>query len=126
METRRILIIDDSPTMRKLLRFALRHLGGVELIDAPDGMKALELASEGKIDLALVDLNMPVMDGLSFIRLVRGDPSLREMKLVVATTEGAEDERQRAMDAGADAFLSKPVVAKEVREVVGRILDLSQ
>ncbi len=123
MNEKRVLIIDDSPTMRKLLRHSLAKVDGIEMIDASDGMDALRTASTDHIDLALVDLNMPIMDGLTFIRLVRGDATLSDMKLVVVTTEGAEVERAQALDAGADAFLSKPIQTREIRELVEKLLE---
>jgi len=122
MARHRILIVEDSPTMRQLLRFALKRLPGVEIVEAGDGMDGLRKLTSDHFDLALVDINMPVMDGLKLIHLIREEESLRSMPIVVITTEGAEADRARALSLGADEYLTKPVQAGRVLQVVKGLL----
>ncbi len=114
MHRHRILIVEDSPTMRQLLVFALKRIKGVELVEAQDGMDGLRKVTSDHFDLALVDINMPVMDGLKLISLIRAEESLKEMSIVVITTEGAKEDRERALSLGADEYLTKPIQANRV------------
>ncbi len=114
MHRHRILIVEDSPTMRQLLVFALKRIKGVELVEAQDGMDGLRKVTSDHFDLALVDINMPVMDGLKLISLIRAEESLKEMSIVVITTEGAREDRERALSLGADEYLTKPIQANRV------------
>jgi two-component system chemotaxis response regulator CheY len=118
MERQRILIVEDSPTMRQLLVFALRRLKEVDIVEAHDGMDGLRKVSGDHFDLALIDINMPVMDGLKLISLIRGDDSLSAIPIVVITTEGATEDRERAMSLGANEYLTKPIQANRVLSVV--------
>ena len=118
----RILIVEDSPTMRQLLVFALRRLKEVEIVEAQDGMDGLRKVSSDDFDLALIDINMPVMDGLKLISLIRGDDSLRDIPIVVITTEGANEDRRRALELGANEYLCKPIQANRVLTVVKGLL----
>ena len=122
MATRRILIVEDSPTMRQLLVFALRRLKNVELVEAKDGMDGLRRVSSDAFDLALIDINMPVMDGLKLISLMRGEDSLKDIPIVVITTEGAEEDRQRALNLGANEYLTKPIQANKVLQLARGLL----
>ena len=122
MERQRILIVEDSPTMRQLLVFALRRLAGVDIVEAQDGMDGLRKLSSDHFDLALIDINMPVMDGLKLIGLMRGEDELREVPVVVITTEGAEQDRERALRLGANEYLTKPIQANRVLAVVRSLL----
>jgi two-component system chemotaxis response regulator CheY len=124
MARHRILIVEDSPIMRQLLVFALKRLQGVELVEARDGMDGLRKVTSDHFDLALVDINMPVMDGLKLIHLIRDEESLKGMPIVVITTEGAEEDRARALALGADEYLTKPVQANRVLAVVKGLLKL--
>ena len=124
MARHRILIVEDSPTMRQLLVFALKRLSGVEVVEARDGMDGLRKVTSDHFDLALVDINMPVMDGLKLIHLIRDEESLKSMPIVVITTEGAEEDRARALALGADEYLTKPVQAGRVLAVVKGLLKL--
>jgi len=108
--------------MRQLLVFALRRLKGVEIVEAQDGMDGLRKVSSDHFDLALIDINMPVMDGLKLISLIRGDDSLKEIPIVVITTEGANDDRRRALELGANEYLCKPIQANQVLTVVKGLL----
>jgi two-component system chemotaxis response regulator CheY len=124
MERRRILIVEDSPTMRQLLVFALRRLKHVELVEAQDGMDGLRKVTSDHFDLALIDINMPVMDGLKLISLIRSEDSLKEMPIVVITTEGATEDRERALTLGADEYLTKPIQANRVLAVAKGLLKI--
>jgi two-component system chemotaxis response regulator CheY len=124
MQRHRILIVEDSPTMRQLLAFALKRIPGVEIVEARDGMDGLRKVTSDHFDLALVDINMPVMDGLKLISLIRDEESLKAMPIVVITTEGAEQDRTRALSLGADEYLTKPVQAGRVLAVAKGLLKL--
>ena len=124
MEKHRVLIVEDSPTMRQLLVFALRRLKGVEIVEAQDGMDGLRRVSSDHFDIALIDINMPVMDGLKLIRLMRGEDSLKEIPIVVITTEGANEDRDRAIALGANEYLTKPIQANRVLAVVKSLLKI--
>ena len=123
MDQKRILIVEDSPTMRQLLAFALRRLKGVAIVEAQDGMDGLRKLSSGDFDLALIDINMPIMDGLKLISMMRGEPRLQAVPVVVITTEGASEDRERALALGADQYLTKPIQTHRVLEVVRGLLE---
>jgi len=124
MDRRQILIVEDSPTMRQLLVFALRRLKDVEIVEAQDGMDGLRKVSSDHYDLALIDINMPVMDGLKLISLIRGDDNLRDIPICVITTEGAKEDRERALSLGANEYLTKPIQANRVLAVARSLLKL--
>ena len=124
LDKRRILIVEDSPTMRQLLVFALRRLKDVEIVEAQDGMDGLRKVSNDDFDLAFVDINMPVMDGLKLISLMRGEEALQAIPIVVITTEGAQTDRERALALGANEYLTKPIQANRVLEVARALLKM--
>ncbi len=122
MARHRILIVEDSPTMRQLLVFALKRLKDVDIVEAQDGMDGLRKVSSDHFDLALIDINMPVMDGLKLISLIRGEDSLRAMPIIVITTEGAKEDRERAIALGANEYLTKPIQANKVLRIAQSLL----
>ena len=122
MDRQRILIVEDSPTMRQLLVFALRRLKDVDIVEAQDGMDGLRKVSSDHYDIALVDINMPVMDGLKLVSLIRNDESLSSIPIVVITTEGAKEDRERALSLGANEYLTKPIQANRVLTIVKGLL----
>jgi two-component system chemotaxis response regulator CheY len=124
MKRHRILIVEDSPTMRQLLVFALKRIKGAELVEAQDGMDGLRKVTSDHFDLALVDINMPVMDGLKLISLIRGEEGLKGMPIVVITTEGAKEDRERALSLGADEYLTKPIQANRVLALARSMLKI--
>ena len=125
MERRhRILIVEDSPTMRQLLVFALKRLRNADITEAQDGMDGLRKVTSDDYDLALVDINMPVMDGLKLISLIRDEDALKDMPIVVITTEGAKEDRERALALGANEYLTKPIQANKVLQVAKGLLKI--
>jgi two-component system, chemotaxis family, chemotaxis protein CheY len=115
----RALVIDDSRATRAILRRILEQLDS-EVVDASDGQQGLNvLAAEqarGGIDVALVDWNMPVMDGLEFVRAVRADPAYAGLQIIMVTTEGDAEHLMTALDAGANEYAMKPFTASVIRE----------
>ena len=124
MRRYRILIVEDSPTMRQLLVFALKRIKGAELVEARDGMDGLRKVTSDHFDLALVDINMPVMDGLKLVRHVRADPRHEKTPIVIITTESAPHDRDRAMALGANAYIEKPIQGPRVVRAVRRLLEV--
>jgi two-component system chemotaxis response regulator CheY len=113
-----ILVVEDSPTMRQLISFAMKRISGSKVIEATDGVDALKKISSEKIDLILCDINMPVMDGLKLVSLVRGNPTYKDIPIIMITTEGAEEDRKRALAIGANAYLPKPIQTQELIKLV--------
>lgn len=112
----RALVIDDSRATRAILSRILQQLG-FETDGVADGQLALTwLADHGAVDLALVDWNMPVLDGLSFIKIVRANPAYAGMKLMMVTTESDVERMIAALEAGADEYAMKPFTAGVIRE----------
>lgn len=124
MADHRILIVEDSPTMRQLLVFALKRMKGVQIVEAQDGMDGLRKVTSDHFDLVFADINMPVMDGLKLISLIRSDPNLASMPICVITTEGAKDDRDRALKLGANEYLTKPIQANKVLAIARDLLKL--
>jgi two-component system chemotaxis response regulator CheY len=116
------LIIEDSPTMRQLIRFALNRIPGAEVVEASDGVDGLKKLSSSRVDLILTDINMPIMDGLKLVNLVRSNDSYRDIPIVIITTEGAQEDRERAMALGADAYITKPIQATALISTVKGLL----
>jgi two-component system chemotaxis response regulator CheY len=120
-----VLIVEDSPTMRQLISFALKRLRGIRVVEASDGVDGLRKLSTEKFHLILTDINMPVMDGLKLVSLVRNDANYRETPIVVITTEGASEDRERALALGANDYITKPIQPNLILEVAQRLLGIS-
>ena len=119
------LVVEDSPTMRQLIVFALRRIRGLEVLEADDGVDALRKMAATKLDIILTDINMPIMDGLKLVKRVRSDETMKGIPIVIITTEGAEEDRQRALALGANAYITKPIQAPQVIAKVKELLKLA-
>jgi two-component system, chemotaxis family, chemotaxis protein CheY len=110
------LIVDDSRAMRTILRGALKE-EGFEVFEAGDGRQALEeLRKTGALDLALVEWNMPVMNGYELICEVRSQRNFDRMAIMMVTTESEAAQMKRALDAGANEYVMKPFTPEILRE----------
>jgi two-component system chemotaxis response regulator CheY len=120
------LVIDDSATMRRQLCYALQRVFGMNPVEAADGADAWRKLSASRFDIVITDINMPLLDGLKLIALVRGGRSPhRFVPIIVITTEGAEADRVRAMGLGASKYLVKPVQSQQVVDAVRELLQLA-
>lgn len=119
-----VLVVEDSPTMRQLIVFALKRIRGLKITEANDGVDGLKKISSDKFDLILTDINMPIMDGLKLVSLVRNDPAHKDVPIVIITTEGAIEDKDRAMAIGANDYITKPIQTTKIIEVAKRLLNI--
>ena len=122
MASARVLVVDDSPTMRQLIVFALRRVSGLQVDEAGDGVAALKMLSTQSYDLMVTDINMPTMDGLKLISLLRNDNKYNALPIIVITTEGAASDRDRATALGADTYLTKPIQTARIIDAARSLL----
>ncbi len=115
-----VLVVDDSSTMRKFVKKAVTASGldVSKFFEAANGEEALKQLEENWIDIIFTDINMPVMDGIAFIREAKKDPVYREVPIVVVTTEGAKEKVEEIKSLGVDAFIKKPFRPEDVRSVL--------
>jgi two-component system, chemotaxis family, chemotaxis protein CheY len=118
------LVVEDSPMMRQLLVFALSRIKNLTVKEADDGVDALKKLAAGRFDIILVDINMPIMDGLKLVKRIRTDAVHRDVPIMIVTTEGAEEDRQRALQLGANAYITKPIQAPQVISEVKHLLKI--
>jgi len=119
----KFLIVEDSPTMRQMIAFSLKRFHNAQIVEAVDGLDALrKLAGPEKFDLILTDINMPVMDGLKLVSMVRHDASLRDIPIIIITTEGADEDRERGLALGANAYIAKPIQSSHLIRTISELL----
>ena len=120
------LVVEDSPTMRQLIVYALSRVRGLGIVEADNGVEALKKIAAGThFDIILTDINMPIMDGLKLVKRVREDEAMRDIPIVIITTEGGDEDRQRALALGANAYITKPIQAPQVISQVKRLLNIA-
>ena len=123
-DPKRALVVEDSPAMRQLIVHALKRVKQLVVSEAADGVEGLKKIRTEEFDILLTDINMPVMDGLKLVSLVRSDDANEHIPIIIITTEGAAIDRQRALDLGANAYITKPIQASQVVDCVRELLGL--
>jgi two-component system chemotaxis response regulator CheY len=119
------LVVEDSPPMRKMIVFALSRVKGLVVAEADDGVDALRRLAGTKYDLIITDINMPILDGLKLVKRLRADESYMNVPIIIITTEGAAEDRQRALALGANAYITKPIQAPQVIKLVKETLGIT-
>ncbi|HTQ56143.1 MAG TPA: response regulator [Bryobacteraceae bacterium] len=117
----KILVADDNAASRELIREVL-EMSGYDVMEAVDGREAVARAREGVPDLLLVDIQMPHVDGFGVLRELRSDPRLSNVRVVALTAFAMHGDRERALDAGFDGYISKPVEIAALRKEIQRFL----
>lgn len=120
---RRLLVVDDRGENRSILVSLLTPLG-FEMVEAENGQQALDLLQQIFFDLVITDLAMPVMDGFELLRQIQAFPALQDQKLIVSSAYVSAQEQELALEAGADALLSKPIRTQQLFDLLAQILDL--
>lgn len=117
MQTKNLLIVDDSRMVRKIISVSLKNEENIVLHEASSGLEALDKLTEEEFDLIFTDINMPNMDGLEFIKRCKEDEMFKDIPIIVITTEDGIEDRQRAMELGATGFVSKPLDKQSILDI---------
>jgi two-component system chemotaxis response regulator CheY len=117
-----ILVVDDSKVMRDMIVACLRAIPGTSFVHASTGLEAIERLSLAPFDLMVLDLNMPDVGGIEVLEFVRAQDRLRALPVLIVTTRGDEDSRERVLRAGASSFLAKPFTPDAIIAVVRSLL----
>lgn len=120
----RFLVVEDSPTMRQLITFSLKRIPNSKIVEASDGVDALKKLKEENFDLIISDINMPLLDGLKLVSMVRSNPAYKSIPIIIVTTEGAPADRDKGLALGANAYLAKPIQTNELLKVVKGLLKI--
>lgn len=116
-----ILIVDDYTVTQRVLGHILKR-GGYETFSALNGLEALEILREEAIDLVICDIAMPEMDGIALLQHIRADTKLCDLRVIMLTASGQDEDRVQAELEGANGFMTKPVSSDELLNVVGEFL----
>ena len=122
MDTKKVLVVDDSATMRRMIMASLASVPGIQFEQAVSGLEAIERMTLSRMDLVLLDLNMPDVHGLEVLKFVRSQPSIADVPIIVLTTRGDDDSRAAAMLHGASLYLTKPFEPRALIPEVQRLL----
>lgn len=117
----KILAVDDSASMRQMVAFTLKG-AGYDVVEASDGMDALQKAKTGKVDLVLTDVNMPNMDGITLIKELRAMPNYKFTPILTLTTESGMDKKGEGRTAGATGWLVKPFSPDKLLATIKKVL----
>jgi two-component system chemotaxis response regulator CheY len=117
----KVLVVDDFPTMRKLIRNVLKEIGFHHICEADNGAAALSLLQSEKIGLVLTDWNMPAMTGLELLQRIRREPASKDIPVLMVTAEGNKENVVEAIKAGADNFVVKPFTAETIKDKIEHI-----
>jgi CheY-like chemotaxis protein len=118
--TKRVLVAEDEPNIVESLRFLLER-AGYDLTICGNGREALKVATESRHDVMVLDVMLPEMNGLDVLRALRADPDARKLPVLMLTAKGQREDREDALAAGADMFISKPFSNAELVEAVGEL-----
>ena len=119
---KRILVVDDSPTIRRMVIASLRKLDDVEFDEANNGLEAIERLTLAPVNLVVLDLNMPDIHGLEVIEFVRSHNAYSSTPICVLTTRGDEASREQVMAAGANCYLTKPFSPENLHAAASSLL----
>lgn len=118
MEPNKILVVDDSKLMHKVYEVMLRQYPVVYAVDGQDALDRLD--EHDDVDLVLLDINMPKMNGLEFMDELRNRGKLGKLPVIIISTEGREEDAQRGLEAGAVAYIKKPFRSEEILEIIAK------
>ena len=118
---KKILIVDDNEKNRKLLRVLLTH-SSYEVLEAENGKEGVTMARENIPGLIIMDIQMPVIDGIEALKLIKEEPSTMNIPVIAITSYAMSSDREKFLKEGFDSYISKPIHTKEVLEVIRQFL----
>lgn len=122
-QSMKVLVIDDFPTMRRIIKNLLKEIGYEDVDEAEDGDVALDKLKGGGFDFVVSDWNMPNMTGLDLLKAVRAEASIKDIPFLMVTAEAAKENIVLAVEAGVNNYIVKPFTAAVLKEKIGKILE---
>lgn len=122
---KKVLVIDDSPTVVKVVRDTITQMTNYAVVEAHDGVEGLEQLQREQPDCVVVDVMMPHMDGFQFVRVLRGDSTSRQTPLIILTTLSSDDKRLTGLLSGADEYVTKPFVPRDLCAALDRVMSIT-
>ncbi len=119
---KKILVTEDSSTMRSLLVSTIESLEGYQIVEAASGFEALRLLPREKVDLIITDINMPDINGLELISYVRNNPNYQDIPLFIISTESSEKDMEKGLALGANEYLVKPFNPLKLQELITKYI----
>ena len=120
---KKILIAEDSATMRSLIVSTIAAMGDFHMFEAANGFEALRILPREKVDLVITDINMPDINGLELVAFVRGNANYKSTPLIIVSTEGSQRDREKGLALGANAYLVKPFQPDALQQLVCQFLN---
>jgi CheY-like chemotaxis protein len=119
--SRKILVVEDNDRNRELVKDIL-DIYGYHVLEARDGAEGVAMAKEHKPDLVIMDIQMPIMDGITAAKIIKNDPATRGITMIALTSFAMKGDRERFMEAGFDDYIAKPIDTRKLPELVKKYL----
>ena len=120
--SRKILVVEDNDRNRELVKDIL-DIQGYHVLEARDGVEGVAMAKEHKPDLVIMDIQMPIMDGITAAKIIKNDPATRGITMIALTSFAMKGDRERFMEAGFDDYIAKPIDTRKLPEIVKKYLE---
>ncbi len=118
------LVVDDSDTMRSLIKSLIEEVGDIDVLEAPTGFEALKILPHEPFDIIILDINMPDINGLELMNFIKTNERYKDIPVIFVSTQRSEEDRKKGMSLGAFAYLTKPFKAEELQVAVKKALSL--
>jgi two-component system chemotaxis response regulator CheY len=118
-----VLVVEDSKSIRSMIRVSLEEAGGFYAVEAGNGFEALKTLPTRRFDLIITDINMPDINGLELIGYVKSNPAYRDIPLIIVSTEKSEEDKKRGISLGASGYVVKPFRKEELMSMVTKVLE---
>ncbi len=125
MEDKKVIFVEDSPTMRRIIMNSLNKIGISQIIEAENGVDALEKISDQDVDMVITDWNMPEMNGEELVKELRGNSKYKETPILMITTRGMQDDVMSAIKMGVNGYIVKPFTPDVLKKKMGEIFSAS-
>jgi two-component system chemotaxis response regulator CheY len=119
-----IITVDDSSTMRRIIKNTLTKLGFTNILEAANGVEGLDVLAKNNVDMIITDWNMPEMDGLTFVKTLRSKEEYKETPILMVTTEAAKEDILTALRSGVNNYVVKPFTPDTLQEKVNKLLGI--
>ena len=122
--TKKVLVVDDSASMRSLLVSTLEEIDGIEAVEARNGFEALKALPMQPFDLIMTDINMPEINGLEIVHFIKSNQTYQRIPLIIISTERGQSDIQKGLALGAQKYITKPFDPEQVKKTVKELLNL--